>query len=82
MKAALDVGFDLPVYKTVRTRKYACHPWPNVLAVKVEGDLQPDKTLVGETITASRFRSPILWRALVRPGFLAAGHGDAVRSCT
>jgi dihydroorotate dehydrogenase len=46
VKAALDMGFDLPVYKTVRTRRYACHAWPNVLAVKVEGDLAPGRTLV------------------------------------
>jgi dihydroorotate dehydrogenase len=46
VKAALDMGFDIPVYKTVRTRRYACHPWPNVLSVKVEGDLQPDRTLI------------------------------------
>jgi dihydroorotate dehydrogenase (NAD+) catalytic subunit len=46
VKAALDMGFDIPVYKTVRTHKYACHPWPNVLAVNVEGDLAPDRTLV------------------------------------
>jgi dihydroorotate dehydrogenase len=46
VKAALDLGFDIPVYKTVRTHKYACHPWPNVLAVKVEGDLAPDRTLI------------------------------------
>jgi dihydroorotate dehydrogenase (NAD+) catalytic subunit len=44
VKAALDMGFDIPVYKTVRTRKYASHPWPNVLAVEVEGDLTLDKT--------------------------------------
>ena len=37
--AALAAGFDLPVYKTVRSRFWACHPWPNVLAVDVEGDL-------------------------------------------
>lgn len=35
VKAALDKGFDIPVYKTVRTRKYASAPWPNVLAVQV-----------------------------------------------
>ncbi len=46
VKAALDMGFDIPVYKTVRTHRYECHPWPNVLAVKVEGDLAPDRTLV------------------------------------
>ncbi len=42
--AALDKGFDLPVYKTVRTRKVESHPWPNVLGVRVEGDLTLDKT--------------------------------------
>jgi dihydroorotate dehydrogenase (NAD+) catalytic subunit len=44
VNAALDKGFDIPVYKTVRTRKYESHPWPNVLAVEVEGDLTLDKT--------------------------------------
>ena len=38
IQAALAAGFDLPVYKTVRTRAWASHPWPNVLAVDVEGD--------------------------------------------
>jgi dihydroorotate dehydrogenase (NAD+) catalytic subunit len=41
VKAALDFGFDLPVYKTVRTRKYISHAWPNVLAVHADGDLHP-----------------------------------------
>jgi dihydroorotate dehydrogenase len=49
VKAALDWGFDLPMYKTVRTHRYACHPWPNVLAVKVDGELRTGQTLVGET---------------------------------
>src|ERR1700761_1714191 len=44
VKAALDKGFDIPVYKTVRTHKYPSHPWPNVLPVKVEGNLTPDKS--------------------------------------
>src|SRR5215472_8958362 len=35
VKAALDKSFDIPIYKTVRTRKYASAPWPNVLAVQV-----------------------------------------------
>jgi dihydroorotate dehydrogenase (NAD+) catalytic subunit len=46
VKAALDQGFDIPVYKTVRTHKYACHPWPNVLAVKIDGRLETGRTLV------------------------------------
>lgn len=41
VKAALDAGFDLPVYKTVRTRRWASHAWPNVLAVDASGDLHP-----------------------------------------
>jgi dihydroorotate dehydrogenase (NAD+) catalytic subunit len=45
VKAALDCGFDIPVYKTVRTHRYECHPWPNVLAVQVAGDLVPGRTL-------------------------------------
>ncbi len=43
VKAALDKGFDIPVYKTVRTRKYASAPWPNVLSVRV-----PDADLTFE----------------------------------
>lgn len=35
VKAALDKGFDIPVYKTVRTQKYASAPWPNVLSVQI-----------------------------------------------
>jgi dihydroorotate dehydrogenase (NAD+) catalytic subunit len=38
---AFKKGFDICTYKTVRTRQYGCHPWPNVLAVHVEGDLRP-----------------------------------------
>ncbi|MEI6280550.1 MAG: hypothetical protein WCP17_00940 [bacterium] len=43
VQAALDKGFDICVYKTVRSQKYPCHPWPNVLSVKVDGDLTLEK---------------------------------------
>jgi len=46
VRAALDKGFDIPVYKTVRTRPYKSHPWPNVLPVHVAGDLEAGRTLV------------------------------------
>ena len=39
VKAALDKGFDVPVYKTVRSREYPCNPWPNVLGADIEGNL-------------------------------------------
>ena len=38
-KGAFDKGFDLVVYKTVRSDFYPCHPFPNVLAVDINGDL-------------------------------------------
>ncbi|MEK9178599.1 MAG: dihydroorotate oxidase [Patescibacteria group bacterium] len=37
--AALDKGFDLVEYKTVRTGFRPSNEWPNVLAVKVKGNL-------------------------------------------
>jgi dihydroorotate dehydrogenase len=39
VESAFQKGFDLATYKTVRTREYPCHPWPNVLGVKLKGDL-------------------------------------------
>lgn len=43
VQAAFDKGFDICVYKTVRSEAYPCHPWPNVLSVKIEGDLTLEK---------------------------------------
>lgn len=43
VKAAFEKGFDICVYKTVRSQFYPCHPFPNVLSVDVEGDLTPEK---------------------------------------
>ena len=39
VKAALDKGFDIATYKTVRTKQHPVSDWPNVLAVNVDGDL-------------------------------------------
>lgn len=47
VKAALDMGFDLPVYKTVRTKAHACHPSPNVIGIEIEGDLTMEKAKNG-----------------------------------
>ncbi len=43
VKAALKKSFDIVTYKTVRSEKYPCHPWPNILSVKIEGDLTLEK---------------------------------------
>lgn len=50
VKAALDKGFDIVVYKTVRSKKYPAHLWPNVLGLKLKGNLtekKADRGLVG-----------------------------------
>lgn len=58
VKAALDKGFDVPMYKTVRTREYKSHPLPNVLAVQVEGDLTLE--LAQKPIVATRiYKEPL-----------------------
>ena len=58
VKAALNKGFDLPVYKTVRTKKFPCHPWPNVLSVKVEGNITAD--IAGKGLLADvNYKEPL-----------------------
>lgn len=58
VKAALAKGFDLPVYKTVRTRQYPCHPWPNVLAVHPGGGLALSQAEAG-LIADKDYRQPL-----------------------
>jgi dihydroorotate dehydrogenase len=58
VQAALDKGFDICVYKTVRSEKYPCHPWPNVLSVKIEGDLTLEKAQ-GKLVADENYHEPI-----------------------
>lgn len=58
VKASLDMGFSLPVYKTVRTKEYPCHPWPNILGVDLLGDLTLEKIKKGLT-TKNNYSSPL-----------------------
>ncbi len=49
--AAFAKGFDLAVYKTVRSRKYPCAQWPNVLAIHTGDKLtleEAHKGLIGD----------------------------------
>lgn len=57
-QAALDKGFDIVTYKTVRGEQYPCHPWPNVLSVKVEGDLTLEKAQ-GRLVADKNYREPL-----------------------
>lgn len=56
--AALNNGFDIPVYKTVRTKAYAAHPWPNIVAVEVENELTLKKAAKG-LVAREGFDSPL-----------------------
>ena len=58
MKGAFDKGFDICVYKTVRTRAKKCNEWPNVLPVDIKGDLTIEKARQG-LITKKEFEEPL-----------------------
>ncbi len=58
VKAALDKGFDIPVYKTVRTKKYPCAPWPNVLAVKITDRLTLERAEKG-LVADHHYKQPL-----------------------
>lgn len=57
VKAGFAKGFDICIYKTIRTRKHACHQWPNVLAV------HPGKKLAVDRKTSlradQRYQAPL-----------------------
>lgn len=58
VKAALDKGFCVATYKTVRSKRFKAHGWPNVLYVKVRGDLSEkmaEKGLLGN----QKFEKPL-----------------------
>ncbi|MEE8724633.1 MAG: diguanylate cyclase [Bifidobacterium crudilactis] len=61
--AAFDMGFDICVYKTVRSRAWECNPFPNVLAVHPKssnGFLEPGGPESEEGVLADdRYERPI-----------------------
>jgi len=90
-KAAFEKGFDIVVYKTVRSDFYPCHPFPNVLSVNVEGDLTMEKLkepLVADTqyhqplsITNSfgvPSKNPEVWQKDVKKAIAYAGQGQVL----
>lgn len=48
IKAAWSWGFSLATYKTVRGVRYPCHPFPNVIRLKTNGDIKPGDSIVGD----------------------------------
>src|ERR1051326_6939100 len=58
MQAALEKGFDVGVYKTVRTRAKKTNEWPNILPVNIEGDLTMEKAKKG-LVVKKDFTQPL-----------------------
>ncbi|MCF7833712.1 MAG: hypothetical protein K9L98_00535 [Candidatus Pacebacteria bacterium] len=58
VQSALDKGFDIVTYKTVRSEEYPSHPWPNVLAVDTFGDLTFEKAEEG-LIGTNEYKEPV-----------------------
>lgn len=58
IKAAFDKGFDIGVYKTVRTRVKKVNDWPNILPVDVKGDLTLKKAKKG-LVVKKDFSEPL-----------------------
>lgn len=58
VQAALAKGFDIVTYKTVRSEKYPCHSWPNILWVKIGGDLTIEKSQ-GKLVAEKSFKEPL-----------------------
>ncbi len=90
-KGAFEKGFDICVYKTVRSGVFPCHPFPNVLAVKVNGDLtleKAEKPLVADnnyqdpiSITNSfgvPSKDPSIWQEDVKKAITYAGKGQVL----
>ncbi|MDN4474387.1 tRNA-dihydrouridine synthase [Demequina sp. SYSU T00192] len=86
--AAFRHGFDVNVYKTVRTRAWPSHPFPNALAVHVDGDLGADRreplladdALDDATSISNSFgvpsRDPDAWQPDMAAAVRAAGAGQ------
>lgn len=89
--AAFRKGFDIAVYKTVRSGVFPSHPFPNVLAIHPEGDLdfetlkQPviaDATYTEPLSITNSFgvpsKDPSVWQEDVRTAIAAAGKGQVL----
>lgn len=89
--AAFKKGFDVPVYKTVRSGEFPCHPFPNVLGVQVEGDLTLEKAKVplhaeakySEPLSITNSfgvpsRPAAVWQEDAKKAVEAAGEGQAM----
>lgn len=57
--SAFAKGFDLVVYKTVRSGAHPSHPVPNILPLNVPGDLTLDKMAAAPLVAGKEFGDPL-----------------------
>lgn len=91
VQAAFNKGFDVVTFKSVRTHEYPCHPAPNIVALKFDGQLDPldaDKPIV----TSSSYVMPLtmansygipsfepeVWQPEMKKAFGVVGKGQAM----
>ncbi|HEX7018353.1 MAG TPA: dihydroorotate oxidase [Patescibacteria group bacterium] len=89
--AAFRKGFDICVYKTVRSQAYPCHPHPNVLAVHIPGNLTLEQA-AGELVADTHYdqplsitnsfgvpsKDPAWWQADMKKALASAGKGQTL----
>lgn len=89
--AVLRKGYDIAVYKTIRSDTYECHPKPNIVAVKIEGDLTLEKANEG-VVAVPDYKEPLaitnsfgvpsysheVWQADMKKAVESAGRGQVV----
>src|SRR6202012_1444272 len=91
VKAAFEKGFDICVYKTIRTDFYQTHPFPNILSVHIDGELSLEK-LKSPLLGDSHFEQPIaitnsfnipskkpeIWQEDMKKALESAGKGQVL----
>ncbi len=91
VKAAFQKGFDIVVYKTVRAESFPCHPHPNVLPLKLEGDLTLEKAKSNQ-VTKADYTEPLsitnsfgvpskppsIWQDDIKKAISSAGKGQVL----
>ena len=90
-KGALEKGFDICVYKTIRADVFPCHPFPNILSVQIEGDITPEVTK-HKLIANDKYEEPLsitnsfgvpsrkkeIWQEDVKKALSYAGDGQVL----
>lgn len=90
--AAFAKGYDLVVYKTVRTKERPCHSFPNIVPLAITGDLTPEKVAAGPLVCTKAYNEPLsitnsfgvpsqpveIWQADMKRAVEAAGNGQVL----